>query len=83
MPTLALINFNIVCATLGGFISLFGLVSYLCKERFYLSEARKLSYQNKLNQFSLRGTASNLVRSHLASSRCRILTACRQFHPPR
>lgn len=41
MPTLALINFNIVCATLGGFISLFGLVSYLCKERFYLSEACK------------------------------------------
>ncbi|KAJ5619622.1 Na/H antiporter [Penicillium lagena] len=40
MPTLSLINFNIVCATLGGFISLFGLVSYLCKERFYLSEAR-------------------------------------------
>jgi NhaP-type Na+/H+ or K+/H+ antiporter len=41
MPTLSLINFNIVCATLGGFISLFGLVSYLCKERFYLSEACK------------------------------------------
>ncbi|KAJ5710530.1 Cation/H+ exchanger [Penicillium malachiteum] len=39
MPTLSLINFNIVCATLGGFISLFGLVSYLCKEQFYLSEA--------------------------------------------
>ncbi|KAL4990243.1 Sodium/hydrogen exchanger family-domain-containing protein [Aspergillus falconensis] len=39
MPTLSLINFNIVCATLGGFISLFGLVSYLFKERFYLSEA--------------------------------------------
>ncbi|KAE8308856.1 putative Na/H antiporter [Aspergillus transmontanensis] len=39
MPTLALINFNIVCATLGGFISVFGLVSYLFKERFYLSEA--------------------------------------------
>ncbi|OJJ44150.1 hypothetical protein ASPZODRAFT_2113383 [Penicilliopsis zonata CBS 506.65] len=39
MPTLSLINFNIVCATLGGFISLFGLVSYLCKETFYLSEA--------------------------------------------
>lgn len=39
MPTLELINFNIVCATLGGFISLFGLVSYLFKERFYLSEA--------------------------------------------
>ena len=43
MPTLALINFNIVCATLGGFISVFGLVSYLFKERFYLSEACSLS----------------------------------------
>lgn len=39
MPTLDVINFNIVCATLGGFISVFGLVSYLFKERFYLSEA--------------------------------------------
>ena len=39
MPTLSLVNFNIVCATLGGFISVFGLVSYLFKERFYLSEA--------------------------------------------
>ena len=39
MPTVAVTNFNIVCATLGGFISCFGLVSYLCKERFYLSEA--------------------------------------------
>lgn len=40
MPTLDLSNFNIVCATLGGFVTVFGLVSYLCKERFYLSEAR-------------------------------------------
>ncbi|KAI9836272.1 MAG: hypothetical protein M1819_001609 [Sarea resinae] len=39
MPTLQLTNFNIVCATLGGFITLFGLVSFLCKEKFYLSEA--------------------------------------------
>ncbi|KAF2730518.1 hypothetical protein EJ04DRAFT_38863 [Polyplosphaeria fusca] len=39
MPTLAVVNFNIVCATLGGFITLFGLVSYLMKEKFYLSEA--------------------------------------------
>ncbi|KAF1961053.1 hypothetical protein CC80DRAFT_436568 [Byssothecium circinans] len=39
MPTLAVVNFNIVCATLGGFVSIFGLVSYLCKERYYLSEA--------------------------------------------
>ncbi|KAF1844591.1 uncharacterized protein K460DRAFT_365530 [Cucurbitaria berberidis CBS 394.84] len=39
MPTLAITNFNIVCATLGGFITVFGLVSYLFKEKFYLSEA--------------------------------------------
>jgi hypothetical protein len=39
MPTLVLTNFNIVCAVLGGFVTLFGLVSYLFKERFYLSEA--------------------------------------------
>lgn len=39
MPTLEVVNFNIVCATLGGFTILFGLVSYLLKERFYLSEA--------------------------------------------
>ncbi|KAJ9622307.1 hypothetical protein H2203_006525 [Taxawa tesnikishii (nom. ined.)] len=39
MPTLAVVNFNVVCAVLGGFITLFGLVSYLLKEKFYLSEA--------------------------------------------
>lgn len=39
MPTLSVTNFNIVCSVLGGFITLFGLVSYLCKEKFYLSEA--------------------------------------------
>ncbi|KAK4174061.1 putative Na(+)/H(+) antiporter [Triangularia setosa] len=39
MPTLAITNFNIVLSVLGGWISLFGLVSYLCKENFYLSEA--------------------------------------------
>ncbi|OJD23254.1 hypothetical protein ACJ73_05390 [Blastomyces percursus] len=39
MPTFALTDFNIACATLGGFISLFGLVSYLFKEKFYFSEA--------------------------------------------
>jgi hypothetical protein len=43
MPTLALTNFNIVVAVLGGWISLFGLVSYLVKENFYLSEARRCS----------------------------------------
>ncbi|KAK2813295.1 hypothetical protein FQN50_000609 [Emmonsiellopsis sp. PD_5] len=39
MPTVAASDFNIICATLGGFISVFGLVSYLFKETFYLSEA--------------------------------------------
>lgn len=39
MPTLDVGNFNIVCATLGGFITLFGLVSYLLKEKYHLSEA--------------------------------------------
>lgn len=39
MPNLAVDNFNIVCTVLGGFITLFGLISYLLKEKFYLSEA--------------------------------------------
>ncbi|ETS77500.1 hypothetical protein PFICI_11374 [Pestalotiopsis fici W106-1] len=39
MPTLAVTNFNIVVSFLGGFISIFGLVSYLLKENFYMSEA--------------------------------------------
>lgn len=39
---LELSDFNIVVALLGGFISLFGLVSYLLKEKYYMSEARKL-----------------------------------------
>lgn len=43
MPTLAVNNFNIVVSILGGWISLFGLVSYLCKESFYLSEACECS----------------------------------------
>jgi hypothetical protein len=41
MPTLVVTNFNVVCAVLGGFITVFGLVSYLFKEQFYLSEPRK------------------------------------------
>lgn len=44
MPAIVLSNFNIITATLGGFITIFGLVSYLSKERFYLSEARKLAF---------------------------------------
>ncbi|KAM4060558.1 sodium/hydrogen exchanger family protein [Hirsutella rhossiliensis] len=36
---LQLSNFNVTVALLGGFISLFGLVSFLLKENYYLSEA--------------------------------------------
>jgi hypothetical protein len=57
MPTLAVDNFNIVCATLGGFISLFGLVSYLCKERFYLSETCKC--HSNLKQAEMRKGEEN------------------------
>lgn len=32
-------NFNIAVSLLGGWITLFGLVSYLLKENYYLSEA--------------------------------------------
>ncbi|KAJ9616177.1 hypothetical protein H2204_014021 [Knufia peltigerae] len=39
MSMLDISNFNIVCAVIGGFIALFGLVAYLAKERFDLSEA--------------------------------------------
>lgn len=42
MPTLDLSNFNIICALGGGFIGVFCLVSYLAKDKFYLSEAREL-----------------------------------------
>ncbi|KAL7269396.1 hypothetical protein RUND412_007944 [Rhizina undulata] len=38
MPTLDPSSFNKVCSVAGGFIILFGLVSYLCKETLYLSE---------------------------------------------
>jgi hypothetical protein len=76
MPTLSVVNFNIVCATLGGFITLFGLVSYLLKEKYYLSEARefpvhrrcRISRANDFPVISLVGGvifsphAANLVR---------------------
>ncbi|KAK2757370.1 hypothetical protein FQN54_004885 [Arachnomyces sp. PD_36] len=39
MPTIAATNFNIVSSVLGGFVTVFGLVSYLLKERYYLSES--------------------------------------------
>lgn len=46
---LQLSNFNIIIAVLGGFISLFGLVSYLLKENYYLSEAREFLSQRLLD----------------------------------
>lgn len=58
MPTLAITNFNIVCSVLGGFITLFGLVSYLFKERFYLSEA----LISLLAGVSFSPHAANLIR---------------------
>ncbi|KAG9258891.1 Cation/H+ exchanger [Emericellopsis atlantica] len=36
---LELTNFNIITSVLGGFVSLFGLVSYLLKEHYFMSEA--------------------------------------------
>ncbi|OAQ60927.1 Na/H antiporter [Pochonia chlamydosporia 170] len=36
---LAVTDFNVIIALLGGYISLFGLVSYLLKETYYMSEA--------------------------------------------
>lgn len=51
---LQLNNFNIVLALLGGFISLFGLVSFLLKENYYLSEARKLLPDSDLYATGLR-----------------------------
>lgn len=61
MPTLAIDNFNIVCATLGGFITLFGLVSYLMKEKFYLSEARKFKKVSATSDSHTEVTPSKIV----------------------
>ena len=49
MPTLGLTNFNIVTSVLGGFIALFGLVSYLAKDKFYLSEACMLHHEASIS----------------------------------
>jgi hypothetical protein len=39
-----ILNFNLVCCVGGGFIALFGLVSYLLKEGFYVTEPRMCTY---------------------------------------
>ncbi|KAL8957515.1 MAG: hypothetical protein Q9193_005234 [Seirophora villosa] len=38
MPTIILSNFNIFCAVMGGFVTLYGLISHFAKERLYMSE---------------------------------------------
>lgn len=70
---LALSNFNIVVAVLGGFISLFGLVSYLLKENYYLSEARKSFFMSFTVDFvfaSCKGrnmaAAISLIKGHVS-----------------
>lgn len=67
MPTLALTNFNILVGLLGGWISLFGLVSYLCKENYYLSEARK---SHRCSRVSLPTGAPNGEYGVKGRSRC-------------
>ncbi|KAI9785492.1 MAG: hypothetical protein M1839_009233 [Geoglossum umbratile] len=65
MPTLVVTNFNIVCSTLGGFITLFGLVSYLFKERYYLSEASDILLPEVISLLvgvSFSPAAANLIR---------------------
>jgi sodium/hydrogen antiporter len=66
MPTLVLTNFNIITAVLGGFITVFGLVSYLFKERFYLSEACKLLDPSPVTRL---GSEENLAYITLYFSR--------------
>lgn len=45
MPTLSLVDFNLVSAAFGGFIVVFGLLSHLLKDGFYLGEACMISLQ--------------------------------------
>jgi hypothetical protein len=68
MPSLVLTDFNIITAVLGGFITVFGLVSYLFKERFYLSEACKYASNQARTYLTSRG---DLVGGwHLVQSSC-------------
>lgn len=78
MPALAVNNFNIILSVLGGWISLFGLVSYLCKENFYLSEACMcLSYIS-----SCRRKPADCIPSDIALGWSGIVSPCKQLDPP-
>jgi NhaP-type Na+/H+ or K+/H+ antiporter len=65
MPATAINNFNIVCATLGSFIAIFGLVSFLFKEKFYLSETCNII--SKTDQTQLTGPVIALVAGVILS----------------
>ncbi|KAI6352593.1 hypothetical protein MCOR25_009377 [Pyricularia grisea] len=58
MPTLAITNFNIVLTVLGAWITLFGLVSYVSKDRLYLSDP----LISLLVGVALSPLAANLIR---------------------
>ena len=75
MPTLALTNFNIVCASLGGFITLFGLVSYLMKEKFYLSEACKYWEKEMIS------CCQSYICSDIPNRWARFLAPCHELDP--
>lgn len=58
---LAVTDFNVIVALLGGFISLFGLVSYLLKENYYLSEACESRFCTLLLHFFFFGPCLSMV----------------------
>lgn len=78
---LQLTNFNIVVAVLGGFISLFGLVSYQVKENYYLSEART-SFMDHLQSTKRTQMGLTIQDSDSAFSRCRFWAKWCKLHPP-
>lgn len=81
MPTLDVNNFNIVISVVGGWISLFGLVSYLCKENFYLSEACEYPICPQPMQMKTCVDQGFPAYSDIALGRGGILSPGSQFHP--
>ena len=77
MPTLVITNFNVVCATLGAFITLFGLISFLVKERLFLSEPRMWSL-TVASCLPLDTRAND--QSYLIAGWRKLLAACCKFY---
>lgn len=71
-------NFNIVVAFLGGFISIFGLVSYLLKENYYLSEAR--TFTRPLHKYLLAFLKRISFYSYLSLGRRCIRSSWRRLY---